>query len=197
VTTQVLRVVGIAASARPGSTSTAALEVVLDRARELGCGVDRIRLADEELPFCDGDKTAPWPSYPGVARLRAAVAGAHAVVLSTPEYHGGMSGAMKNALDLLDFPHAEGKVFGAISALGGRSNANALNQLRTSVRWLRGWMVPDQVAVPDARHAHTNGRFHDPAVVQRLEELADALVRAAHALVPGAPAAYDSPRLVG
>ncbi|WP_055490838.1 NADPH-dependent FMN reductase [Streptomyces sp. TP-A0356] len=177
-----LDILGIAASARKDSTSGAALDVVLARAAELGCRTRVIRLAEVRLPFCDGDKTAPWPEYPAVAELRRSVSLAHGVVLATPEYHGGMSGALKNALDLLDIPHARGKVFAGISALGGRSNSNALNQLRTSVRWLHGWMLPDQVAIPDARAAHAGGRFHDPEVTGRLTQLADELTHAARAL---------------
>jgi FMN reductase len=181
-----VRVVGVAASSRPGSTSSAALDVVLGRVRELGCQTMLIQLSDLRLPFCDGDKKAPWPAYPAVAELRDAFTGAQAIVLATPEYHGGLSGALKNALDLLDFPHTEGKVFAAISALGGRSNSNALNQVRTSVRWLRGWMLPDQVAIPQARTAHSGGEFHDLEIVERLTGLADALVLATRALVPPA-----------
>ncbi|NJQ08724.1 NADPH-dependent FMN reductase [Streptomyces lonarensis] len=183
-----LEILGIAASARKDSTSGAALDLVLTRAAELGCRTRVFRLAEVRLPFCDGDKSAPWPGYPAVAELRESVTRAHGVVLATPEYHGGMSGALKNALDLLDFPHAAGRVFGGISALGGRSNSNALNQLRTSVRWLHGWMLPDQVAIPEGRAAHTDGRFHDPVVAARLTALADSLVRATRALVlPPAP----------
>ncbi|MFX4291780.1 NADPH-dependent FMN reductase [Streptomyces bohaiensis] len=178
-----LEILGIAASARKDSTSGAALDLVLARAAELGCRTRVFRLAEVRLPFCDGDKAAAWPGCPAVAELRGAVTRAHGVVLATPEYHGGMSGALKNALDLLDFPHTSGRVFAGISALGGRSNSNALNQLRTTVRWLHGWMLPDQVAVPQGRAAHTGGRFHEPEVTARLTALADSLVRATRALV--------------
>nr|WP_209311210.1 NAD(P)H-dependent oxidoreductase [Streptomyces spiramenti] len=187
-----MEILGIAASARKDSTSGAALDLVLARAAEFGCRTRTFRLSEVRLPFCDGDKSASWPGYPAVAEFRRSVTEAHGIVLATPEYHGGMSGALKNALDLLDFPHTSGRVFGGISALGGRSNSNALNQLRTSVRWLHGWMLPDQVAIPEGRAAHTDGRFHDPVVSARLTALADSLVRATRALVLS-PAPHGGP----
>ena len=49
-----------------------------------------------------------------------------AFLLSSPEYHGTMSGAMKNTLDWLYSKHVKGKVFGLMSTLGGAQNSNTL-----------------------------------------------------------------------
>ena len=45
----------------------------------------------------------PRPDYPALAaRLhRRSVSNAHAVILATPEYHGGSQRVLKNTLDLL------------------------------------------------------------------------------------------------
>jgi len=58
------------------------------------------------------------------------------MVNSQPEYHGGVSGVLKNALDLMGFEQLDSKVTGIISVLGGQSNSNALNEL-LSMRWVR------------------------------------------------------------
>ena len=185
-----VRVVGLASSARPGSASGAALRRVLACAGRLGAETALVDLQRMRLPFCNGDKHEPWDDYPDVTRLRETIRRADGIVLATPEYHGSLSGALKNAIDLLDFPHVEGKVFAAISALGGRPNSNALNHVRTIVRALRAWMVPEQVAIPNARHAFgPDGQPYDPEVAQRLDELSYSLVRSARLLGGGASAA--------
>lgn len=54
----------------------------------------------EGLPHFSPDRDTD-PSPPSVERWRVAVAGADAVLIATPEYAGGMPGALKNALDWL------------------------------------------------------------------------------------------------
>jgi FMN reductase len=174
-----VRILAVSASMRPGSTSRAALDLGIGVAHRLGCDVTRLDLRDLVLPLCNGDKQEPWPHYPAVKELREAFRAADGILLAGPEYHGSISGALKNAIDLLDFEHVEGKVFAAIVALGGRSNSNALNQLRLVARWLHAWMIPEQVAIPQARTATVNGQFRDPEVETRVEELVRSLVLAA------------------
>jgi chromate reductase, NAD(P)H dehydrogenase (quinone) len=98
-----MRILGISGSLRRGSHNTALL-----------------RAAAELLPA--GDELVPWeglremPPYdqdadvepaPGaVAALRAAVAGADAVLIATPEYNASVPGALKNALDWASRPFA-------------------------------------------------------------------------------------------
>ncbi len=64
---------------------------------ELFTGIDR-------LPFFnpDHDRQLDDPRLPAtVRRMRAALAGADALLISSPEYAHGVSGVMKNALDWL------------------------------------------------------------------------------------------------
>jgi NAD(P)H-dependent FMN reductase len=61
-----------------------------------------------ELPLFNPDLEASPP--PAVAGFRAAVAGADALLIASPEYAHGVSGVMKNALDwLVSFEGAVGK----------------------------------------------------------------------------------------
>ncbi|MET8642932.1 NAD(P)H-dependent oxidoreductase [Streptomyces sp. NPDC004675] len=175
-------VLGIGGSMRPGSTSQALLRRALRTLAADGHPVHLLDLRELQLPFCNGDKREPWPHFPDVAVLREAVRAADGIILSGAEYHGSVNGALKNAIDLLDFEHAEGKVFGAIVALGGRSNSNALNDLRLMARWLRAWMVPGQVAVPQGRTALSGGAPVDPDLYDRIDDLARSVARAAGAL---------------
>ena len=177
VATPRLRALGLGGSLRRGSFSHLALHHVLGLLRAQGCETSVFDLRDRPLPFCNGDKTDPRSDYPAVAELRQLVRESHALVLATPEYHGSVSGVLKNALDLLDFEHLEGKVVGAISVLGGQTNSNALNDLRTILRWCHAWVIPEQIAVGRVRTAFVEGRLSDPDLLQRFEVFARSLVR--------------------
>jgi NAD(P)H-dependent FMN reductase len=171
-----VRVLGIAGSLRAGSFTHQILGRVVDRVRRRGATAQVFDLREQPLPFCSGDKDDPYSTFPAVARLREAAIEAHALVLATPEYHGGVSGVLKNVLDLLDFEHLEGKVIGGISVLGGPQDSNSLNDLRRIARWCHAWMIPEQVAVGHVRHALCDGEPNDPRIRARLDMFADSLL---------------------
>ncbi len=99
------------------------------------------------------------------------------LILSTPEYHGSVSGVLKNALDLMGFEELSGKVAGLISVLGGQSNSNALNDLRTIMRWVHAWVIPEQVAIGQAWKAFdSEGNLVDEGLSKRLDQFAQSLV---------------------
>jgi FMN reductase len=171
---RVVKLVGIGGSLRPNSYTYKALDYAVELARDFGAELDALDLREMELPFCQAEGA---DEHPNVMRLRQAFREADGAILATPEYHGGPSGVLKNALDLLSFEELDGKVFGAISVLGGTSNSNALNQLRTIVRWVHGWMIPEQIAVGQAWQAFDGqGKIADAKLRQRFEQFALSLV---------------------
>lgn len=144
-----VRVVAINGSLRPDSYTGKLLETALIGATELGATTQLISLQDYNLPFCDGRKNADYP--PSVHELRNILKSAHGILLGTPEYHGSMSGVLKNALDLMGFEQFEGKIVGLVGVAGGGLGAiNALNALRMVGRSLRAWVLPQQVSLPRA-----------------------------------------------
>lgn len=170
-----VKIVGIGGSLRPDSYSQQALRVAADRVRSLGAEVEILDLREMKLPFCDGGDE--YPDYPDVARLKAAVEQADGLILATPEYHGSVSGVLKNALDLMGFEELSGKVAGLISVLGGQSNSNALNDLRVIMRWVHGWVIPEQIAVGQAWKAFgPDGKLLDEALSKRFDQFAQSLV---------------------
>ena len=98
-----MRILAISGSLRRDSHNTALLRA----AAEL-LGPDDELLLYEGLrdvpPYSEDDETEPAPA--AVAALRAAVAAADAVLISTPEYNHSIPGALKNALDWASRPHA-------------------------------------------------------------------------------------------
>lgn len=170
-----VKIVGIAGSLRPDSYSAQALKLAASRVEALGAEMETIDLRDLNLPFCNGGDD--YPDYPDVEKLRNAVKDADGLILVTPEYHGSVSGVLKNALDLMSFEHLSDKVAGGISILGGQSNNNALNDLRTILRWVHAFVIPDQIAIGQAWKAFdTQGKLIDEKLSQRLDRFAENLV---------------------
>ena len=71
-----------------------------------------------------------------------------------------------------------------ISVLGGQSNSNALNDLRIIVRWVHGWVIPEQIAIGQAWQAFdSSGKLKDDKLAERFDKFAQSLVDHA-ALLP-------------
>ncbi|HXD69852.1 MAG TPA: NADPH-dependent FMN reductase [Gaiellales bacterium] len=98
-----MRILGVSGSLRADSHNTALLRCA---ARHLPDGVelevwDGLRGVP---PYDEDDDVDPAPQ--AVAAFRAALAGADAVLFSTPEYNSSIPGQLKNALDWASRPHA-------------------------------------------------------------------------------------------
>lgn len=170
-----MKFVGIGGSLRPDASSYQALAVAIQRVEALGASAEILDLRQMQLPFCTGGDD--YPGYPDVMRLRETVQEADGLILATPEYHGGVSGVLKNALDLMSFDQLSGKVTGLISVLGGPSNSNALNELRLIMRWVHGWVIPEQIAIGQSWKAFgEDGKLLDEKLSQRFDQFAESLV---------------------
>ena len=170
-----VKIVGMTGSLRSGSHSYQALSEAAKRVEALGGEVELLDLRLLNLPFCNGEDD--YPDYPDVEKMRTIVKEADGLILATPEYHGSVSGVLKNALDLMSFEHLDGKVVGLISVLGGQSNSNALNDLRVIMRWVHSFVIPEQVAIGQAWKAFdTDGKLVDETLSKRLDEFTKSLV---------------------
>jgi len=170
-----IKIVGINGSLRPGSYSAMALEVAISRVGALGIETEIIDLRKLSLPFCNGGDD--YSDYPDVAKMQQTVKSAAGLILATPEYHGSVSGVMKNALDLMSFEELSGKVAGLISVLGGQSNSNALNDLRIILRWVHAWVIPEQISLGQAwKVFNEEGEILDEKLSQRFDAFAESLV---------------------
>jgi FMN reductase len=170
-----VKIVGIAGSLRSDSYSQMALKIAAAKVRDLGAEVEILDLREMDLPFCNGGDE--YPNHPDVQRLQAAFSNADGLILVSPEYHGSVSGVLKNALDLMSFEQLAGKVAGFITILGGQSNSNTLNDLRLILRWVHAWSIPEQIAIGQAWQAFTpEGQLSDEKLSQRLDQFALSLV---------------------
>lgn len=170
-----VKIVGIGGSLRTESYSMQMLNLAAQNVRELGADVEILDLRQMNLPFCDGGDS--YPDYPDVVTLKQTVKQASGLILATPEYHGSVSGVIKNALDLMSFRELGGKVTGLISVLGGQPNSNALNELRLIMRWVHAWVIPEQIAIGQVWQAfNSDGELKDEKLTQRLDQFAQSLI---------------------
>jgi FMN reductase len=148
-----MKIVAIVGSLRESSTTRHALRLATVGAERAGATVEWLELRELDLPLCDGRRDNA--SYgPGVRRMLEAVQGADALLVGSPEYHGSMTGVLKNALDLLGEEPVRGKLVGLLAVARGDAGAmNTLNHLRHVFRWMGAWVLPTQVSVPRAKEA--------------------------------------------
>jgi NAD(P)H-dependent FMN reductase len=164
--------VGLSGSLRPGSYTRKAVRIALEGAEEAGAETRLLDLREYDLPFSSGiPKDRSYP--PDVFRLREDIQNADGVIIGSPEYHGGMSGVLKNAIDLMGFKEFEGKMIGLVGVSGGLMGAsNALVSLRNVGRALHAWVTPDQVSIPQAwRKFDKDGEINDETIRKRLRRL--------------------------
>jgi NAD(P)H-dependent FMN reductase len=176
-----IQVAGICGSLREGSFTRMALQVALAGAREAGAQTRLIDLRAYQLILCDGKEDES--GYPqDVFRLRKDVQAAQGIILATPEYHGGYSGVLKNALDLMGFEEFEGKMLGLVGVSGGTMGAfGALNNLRAVGRALHAWVIPEQASIPEAwKVFDQSGALTDRTLEKRLKDVGRQVARFAY-----------------
>lgn len=90
-----------------------------------------------------------------------------AFILATPDYHGSMSGTMKNFLDYF-WSEFAGKTFGYICA-SHEKGLTVMDQMRTAVRQCYGWSLPYGVSVHSVNDFDPNGAITNSKIQKRLE----------------------------
>jgi NAD(P)H-dependent FMN reductase len=145
-----MKVQVIVGSTRPGRVSHKVGEWVAKEAKNIaGAEVEIVDLADYPLPLLDEPIS---PQYNPERKPNAEaqkwldkLAQADAYVLVTPEYNRSTSGALKNALDYIDFQIAKKPV--AIVAHGSTGGAAAVSHLRGIIPAFKGVSTPTPVYV--------------------------------------------------
>lgn len=167
-----VKILGFCGSLRPGSFTRHAVRIALEGARAAGAEIEFVDLAALDLPFCIGGDTSQQ-GLPNVAALRQKVRQAQGAIWGTPEYHGSLSGVLKNALDLTDPDDWRGKVIGLLGISGGSTGPNsAINAVRHVGRGLDAWVLPRQVAVAAGhKNFDSQGEPSTPELRERLLKL--------------------------
>ena len=156
---------------REGSHSARAVGFVLEAAREYGAETRLIDLRALDLPMYRPRGGAIQTD--GVLLATEYVNWADAFVLASPDYHGSMSGAMKNFLDYY-WTEFAGKAFGYLCA-SHEKGLTVMDQMRTAVRQCYGWSLPYGASFHGDQDFDASG-VKNETVARRLKMLARDLV---------------------
>jgi len=172
-----IRITAICGSLNAAGTTKMALSLALKGASEYGVETRLVELRDYELVFYGQVAAADYP--PAVSRLRKEIKESHGIILGTPEYHGSLSGTLKNMLDLMSAEEFEGKIVGLVGVAGGHIGAiNSLNTMKTIARNLHCWVLPQEVSIAESGNVfNEDGSVTDPAIEERLLNIGRQLVK--------------------
>jgi NAD(P)H-dependent FMN reductase len=162
-----LKILGVSGSLRDGSFSRRALELTLEAVPNPGAETRLLDLSRSGLPMYRPGDAAPADV---VREVGDAVNWADAFLLATPDYHGSMSGAMKNFLDY-HWEEFAGKLFGYICA-SHEKGLTAMDQMRTAVRQCYGWSLPYGVSVHGEHDFDQAGAVANARIAGRFRMLA-------------------------
>ena len=176
-TNESIRITGVCGSLSADSVTKKALTIALNGAAEYNVETVLLELRDFNLVFYGSVPQDEYP--PDVSELRQTLKNSHGIILATPEYHGSLTGALKNMFDLMSIEEFETKIVGLIGVAGGHMGAiNSLNTMKTICRNLHCWVLPQEVSIADSAQAFgENGIATDSAIEERLLNVGRQLVK--------------------
>ncbi len=174
-----VNVLGVAGSMRQESYSTRALKMVLEEAKKYNAESYMLELRKINLPLYDPSEITPDEFSSNnnnlvLERITTSLRWADVFVLASPDYHGSMSGGMKNFLDYFWEVFA-GKTFGYIVA-SHEKGLTVADQMRTAVRQCYGWSMPYNISINGERDFDSKGNLVNSALAKRIKMLARDLV---------------------
>jgi NAD(P)H-dependent FMN reductase len=178
---RIVNVLGVAGSMREQSYSTRALKMILEEVKKYDSESHMLELRKINLPLYDPSEiTSSYESSNAnnsnnvLESITAALKWADAFVLASPDYHGSMSGGMKNFLDYFweDFA---GKTFGYVVA-SHEKGLTVADQMRTAVRQCYGWSMPYNISINGENDFDSKGNLLNFALAKRIKMLARDLV---------------------
>lgn len=167
-----LKVLGVGSSMRKRSFGTKALKIVLERMEKLEAETHLLDLRKVKMPTFNPNSS--MQSGNRLKEITGEVNWADVFILTTPDYHGSMSGPMKNFLDHY-WQEFAGKTFGYICA-SHEKGLTVMDQMRTAVRQCYGWSLPYGISVNGEEDFNEAGEIVSSLLTKRLRMLARDLV---------------------
>lgn len=163
-------VLGVGSSLRELSYSTSGLKLLLDKAKSKMAETRLIDLRQTNLPMLYSTKE----DTEEIVQTTELVKWADAFVLATPDYHGSMSGSLKNFLDYF-WSEFAGKTFGYIVA-SHEKGLTVMDQMRTAVRQCYGWSLPYGISINSEEDFDDKMELTNKKLMSRLDMMARDLV---------------------
>ncbi len=172
-----IRITGVCGSLSADGATRKALAIALKGAAEYNAETALLELRDFNLVFYGSVPQDEYP--PDVIQLRQALKDSEGIILATPEYHGSLTGALKNMLDLMSIEEFETKIVGLVGVAGGHIGAiNSLNTMKTICRNLHCWVLPQEVSIANSAQAfNDDGTVKYPEIEERLLNVGRQLVK--------------------
>ena len=171
-----LKILGVGSSMRRNSYGTKALKFILDMTNKYDTETRLLNLRDNKLPLFDPDGSTEEDTSLSdeLHKITDYVIWADAFVLVSPDYHGSMSGVMKNFLDHY-WEEFAGKTFGYVCT-SHEKGLTVMDQMRTAIRQCYGWSLPYGVSINGELDFNAKGEIINDLLVKRLDMLAHDLI---------------------
>ena len=175
------KIIALSGSSRVKSWNKKLVGIAADGARSAGAEVTNINLADFPMPLYNGDLEEEQGLPNAVQDLKSLMINCDGFLIASPEYNGGYSAVLKNAIDWISRPVAGEERLRAFAgkkavimsaspgALGGVRGLTQLRQILTNIQMI---VLPDQASVPGAHNAFKDdGALSEESQQQRIFDL--------------------------
>lgn len=170
-----MKILILAGSNRKNATSTRLGEYAVEVISGQGHEASLFDLYQRPLPFYAPDEKQNDDQ--NLADLNTRMLAADAIILSTPEYHGSISGVLKNALDHLSQAHFSGKPVLSISSAGGAVGISSLLQLQAIIRNLHGINAQEWISIGGAQRRRFEATFDGYEEFEGSQDIEDRIKR--------------------
>lgn len=156
------KILAFAGSTREASFNKKLVKVAAAGARDTGAEVTVIDLRDFPMPLYDGDLEASEGLPDNAKKLKALFLEHQGLLISSPEYNGGMSAVLKNTIDWVSRKDGDepalvaykDKVCGLMAAAPGRlGGIRSLANVRQILSGIGVLVIPQQHALAGAGDA--------------------------------------------
>jgi azobenzene reductase len=176
-----MKIVGVNGSLSKDSNTYKGINAILKVAESEGIDVAMFDLRNNPLPLYNPEQIDLLADE-NVRLLRKLLAEADGIILGSPEYHGSMSGAFKNAIDWMGSEQFKDKAVALVSASGGPTSMNTLNSMQVMVRNLHGWVIPILGSIPGKTTFTSDEQFAEEGMQSRFHKMATELANMAELL---------------
>ena len=166
------KLLGIGSSLRKNSSSTKILRMFLEKSQKYGANAELIELHKINLPTFNPNK--PREISDDITKLNNQMRNADGFILATPDYHGSMSGGMKNFLDYYWY-ELSGKIFGYIVS-SHEKGLTVMDHMRTAIRQCYGWSLPYGLSIHSEEDFDQYHNINNPRLQLRIENMSRDIV---------------------
>ncbi|MFB8372529.1 NADPH-dependent FMN reductase [Paenibacillus taichungensis] len=170
-----MNIIILAGSNRKNATSTRLGEYAAEVISGQGHEASLFDLYQTPLPFYAPDEKQNEDQ--NLSDLNTRMLAADAIILSTPEYHGSISGVLKNALDHLSQAHFSGKPVLSISSAGGAVGVSSLLQLQAIIRNLHGINAQEWISIGGAQRRRFEATYDGYEEFEGSQDIEDRIKR--------------------